>query len=149
MLRAIMAVSADGFVCRGPDDDMRWTGSTDKQLFRSQTMGHVLGAGSTTFAQMPPLPGRTLVRISRDPGLGMALGDFCREHPDGWLIGGQTVLLSAIREGFVDRVLMSHVRAELGSGAVDEVTPLLSRLGWMGRSCPQEHLTIVTWRRGP
>lgn len=152
MLRGLMAVSADGLVCRGPKDDMRWTGEADKAVFREVTRGCVMGAGRGTYEQMPRITslGRTLLCVTREPrfGLDVTLGAFHRDFPDGWLIGGQTVLLSAIREGLVDRVLMSHVRAELGSGVEDLVTPLLSSLGWRGRSCPQEHLTLVTWRRG-
>ncbi len=159
MLRAIMAVSADGLVSCGPDDDMSWTGSADKQLFRAQTEGCVLGAGTTTFNQLPHLPGRRVVQITRSvperrmesaPLLAimedrMVLGDFYRAFPDGWLIGGQTVLLSAIMRGFVDRVILSHVQAEIGKGTPDKVTTMLARLGWSARLFPQGELDIVTW----
>lgn len=155
-----MAVSADGFVARGPDDDMSWTGRADKALFRAQTEGCTLGAGTTTFRQLPPLPNRRVVQITRSvpdrlfeaaPLLAimedrMVLGDFYRAFPDGWLVGGQTVLLSAIMRGFVDRVLLSHVRAEVGSGVADKVTPMLARLGWISRLYPQGEIDIVTWR---
>lgn len=160
MLRAIMAVSADGFVCRGPEDDMRWTGSADKRLFREQTAGCAIGAGTTTWETMRglSLPDRTLVHITREPRdlwsggpteeLEMTLGGFAEHYPDGWLIGGQTVLLSAIREGFVDRVLLSHVETELGDGVRDEVSLLLHEMGWDMRFYPMGELRLVTGNRG-
>lgn len=161
MLRAIMAVSADGFVCSGPDDNMRWTGKADKQLFREQTEGCAIGAGTTTWEAMRGLnlPGRTLVRITREPRdlaspdgpaeeLEMTLGAFAENYPDGWLIGGQTMLLSAIQDGFVDRVVLSHVTAELGEGVKDEVSSLLHSLGWTMRYFPMGDLKLVTWNRG-
>lgn len=161
MLRAIMAVSADGFVCRDDRDDMQWTGAADKRLFREQTAGCAIGAGTTTWRAMRGLnlPDRTLVRITRTPGdlasseglteeLDMTLGGFAEHYPDGWLIGGQTVLLSAIREGLVDRVLLSHVTAELGEGVSDEVSPLLHELGWQMRYYPMGDLRLVTWTHG-
>lgn len=161
MLRAIMAVSADGFVCTGEDDDMRWTGKADKRLFREQTEGCAIGAGTTTWQSMRglKLPGRTLVRITREPGdlassgglteeLEMTLGGFAEHYPDGWLIGGQTVLLSAIQEGFVDRVVLSHVEAELGEGVKDQVSPLLHEMGWAMRFFPMGEVKLVTWNRG-
>lgn len=156
MLRGLMAVSADGYVCTGPRDDMRWTGSADKRLFREQTMGCVVGVGSTTAALMPPLPGRTLVRITREAegqlpivydGASMALGAFARACPDAWLIGGQTVLLAAIEADLVGCVVLSHVRAETGGGWKDLVTPRLHALGWRGRLFPQDELSLVTWNR--
>lgn len=156
MLRGIMAVSADGYVCKGPNDDMRWTGSADKRLFREQTMDQTVGFGSRTFDLMPKLKGRRMVRISsaaegRLPfpeNDEMTLGDFYLNCPDGHLAGGQTVLISAIKEGFCDRVVLSHVRAELGGGEKDQITSLCHSLGWHGRVFPQDELQIVTWNRG-
>lgn len=154
MLRALMAVSADGFVCRGPADDMEWTGAADKRLFASLTRDQVVGAGSTTCRMLPPLPGRTVKRITREArGLGggaeWTLGDFARAFPEGWLIGGQTVLTAAIYGGLVDRVVLSHVEAELGEGQEDRITPLLHSLGWRSRLFPLNGLSVVTWNREP
>jgi dihydrofolate reductase len=151
-VRAIMAVSADGYVCRGPDDDMRWTGPEDKSLFRSVTDGSHIGAGTTTWRAMRglKLPNRTLVRITRWPDgeLEETLGDFARNHPNGWLIGGQTMLLAAIRADLVERVLLSHVRAELGGGEADRVSSLCAWLDWSPIVSPRPGLQIVAWRRG-
>lgn len=156
MLRAIMAVSADGYVSRGPDDDMSWTGPEDKRLFRTATEGCAIGAGTTTWRLMKDLelPGRKLVRISRAPLRKLenesirTLGGFAETYPDGWLIGGQTVLLAGIDEGLVDRVLLSIVSAELKSGEPDRVSEKLQALGGEFKYFPvNRRHSIMTWRK--
>lgn len=119
-LRVLMAVSADGFVARGPDDDMRWTGPDDKQLFRSLTqVGGALGMGRVTYdlcAEKLRTYGRRTVCLSSRPGHGMGLGEFAFSHPGAWLIGGQTVVKEAIRIGLVDEVHLVENPNELGHG---------------------------------
>jgi len=101
-LNLLMAVSSDGMVCRGPSDDMRWTGRTDKALFRALTLpDQVLLAGRTTAAMLPKLPGRTVVPISRDPGQGLDLAVAAQRYPGAWLIGGPTVAQEALGLGLV------------------------------------------------
>jgi len=131
-LKLLMAVSADGFVCRGPNDDMRWTGKSDKQAFRLLTsVGGVVGAGSTTFDQMPPLKHRQMVRISRGPGPeNMSIGRFAYTYPDAWLIGGQTVAMEALETGMVGSVHMSCVEAVLGSGVPNTMGQWLKEHDW-------------------
>jgi dihydrofolate reductase len=128
-LKLVMAVSADGFVARGPTDDMTWTGSTDKRVFRLLTsVGGVLGAGRRTFEQLPRLEGRYVHMLTRDQSSGVTLNEFCRLYPDAWLIGGQEVALEALRLNLVDQAFLCRSReAFLGSGVKDEITPRLLR----------------------
>lgn len=114
-MRLLMAVSADGLLCRGPSDDMKWTGRTDKLLFRILTgVGRVCAAGSTTRDLVRSLPGRTLIGLSRDD---YTLEAFAEEHPDGWLLGGPTVTEAALRAGLVDEVYLSWITdVKLGNG---------------------------------
>ncbi len=114
-MRLLMAVSADGFLCRGPADDMTWTGSMDKRLFRVLTsVGRVCAAGSTTRDLMRDLPGRTLLRLSQDD---YTLEDFAEDYPDGWLLGGPTVAEVALRAGLVGEVYLSWImNVKLESG---------------------------------
>ncbi|UGL62808.1 putative dihydrofolate reductase [Xanthomonas phage MET13-T1] len=123
-MRLLLASSIDGYLASGADDDMRWTGKTDKAIFRLLTMSNandVLLAGSTTFDQMPRLPNRSMVRITRAPdaealGLGKSLGQAQLDHPDAWLIGGPTLALAALRLGYVTRAFITVVPTELGGG---------------------------------
>ncbi|QXN72350.1 dihydrofolate reductase [Rhodobacter phage RcSimone-Hastad] len=140
-LKLVMAVSKDGFVSLGPDDDMLWTGPDDKRAFRLLTsVGGVLGAGRKTFEQLPRLKGRRVYCISTRRGYiqnaeareamqapfldgpvsdeaayeqTLSLGQFAHQHPNGWLIGGQTVALDALGIGLVDQVFLCHAPIEL------------------------------------
>ena len=99
-LQQVLAVSADGYVAKGPDDDMRWTGPADKAVFRMLTFtGNAkLGVSRRTGAMMPGLPGREVVTITRDPRTKneMTLEQFARHNHKGWLIGGQELCMAAM-----------------------------------------------------
>lgn len=126
-MRLLLASSADGYLARGPEDDMKWTGPIDKAVFRLLTLSNgndVLLAGSRTFDQMPKLPGRTMERLSRKGEDGTA--DSWKEGtsleaaaacwPDAWLIGGPTVAREALQLGLVRRAFICVSPVELGSG---------------------------------
>lgn len=126
-MRALLAISADDFLATGSDDDMRWTGSADKQIFRLLTSINTetpLLAGSVTAALMPKLPGRKVLGISRSSAL--TLEKAHELFPQAWLIGGLTVVLAAIDAGMVDKVYLSRSPAKLGSGV--HAAPLLGRM---------------------
>ena len=115
--KLIMAVSSDGFVARGPDDDMYWTGSTDKGLFKLlTTSGGVLLAGRVTAAMLPPLKHRLVVPLSRDPAYGLSLEQASSQYPGAWLIGGPAVAEEALHQGLVHQAYISQVPAFLGQG---------------------------------
>jgi dihydrofolate reductase len=168
MLRLILAVSQDGFLAKGPADDMRWTSKDDKRMFRALTsVGGVLGAGSRTFDQLPKLPGRRVIRLTSSPraedapvgragALEMTLGRFCHAHPDAWLIGGPTIAREALELGMVGEVFMCRqIGTYLGEGMPDLVTPYVEgrRGGEGGRGRPwgrqvvysKDCLEVVRW----
>lgn len=98
-MRLLMAVSADGFLCRSDSDDMSWTGRMDKLVFRTLTgVGGVCAAGRVTWNLMPRLEGRQLIPLSRR---NYTLHRFEDEHPDGWLLGGPSVAMAALQFGLV------------------------------------------------
>jgi dihydrofolate reductase len=105
--KLLLAVSADGFLAKGPDDDMRWTGAQDKFLFKLLTTAgddRTMLVGHKTAAAMPAiLPHRRLVPLSRDLRKGLNLDTAADRWPDAWLIGGPTVALAALQRGLVDR----------------------------------------------
>lgn len=116
-LKLVMAVSADGFVAKGPRDDMRWTGHLDKQLFKLLTVSHpVLLVGRKTFEVMPKLPWRRVVPLSRDPTLGVTLEQAVSLYPGAWLGGGAEVAETALRAGLVETTYLCRVGARLGGG---------------------------------
>jgi dihydrofolate reductase len=126
--KLILAASADGFLAKGPDDSMRWTGRADKALFKMlTTSGGVLVGGRRTVEQMPPLQYRTLLPLSRDTARGITLDQahsmFNDDLKSAWLIGGPTVAMEALKKGLVSRVYLNWVAHELGDGI--PVQPLL------------------------
>ena len=143
-----MAVSKDGIVAKSEDDKMDWTGHLDKKVFRLLTMvgGKPLGAGRKTFGLLPELGGRSVVSISRTEGQGCSLGSFDRmTDGEGWLIGGQTLALSAIDEGFVQEMFLCR-----SSNAAFEGVKADLRLLNFGRLCGEirfsDHLTVEVRR---
>ena len=115
-MRLLLASSANGYLARGPEDDMKWTGPIDKAIFRLLTLSNAndtLLAGSRTFDQMPKLPGRKMERLSGD---GLTLDLASRLYPDAWLIGGPTVALQALKLGLVRRAFICVSPVELEEG---------------------------------
>jgi dihydrofolate reductase len=120
-MRLLLASSADGFLARGPNDDMRWTGKVDKAVFRLLTLSSgndVIFAGSRTFDQMPQLLGRNVNRLSsKKPDMvNTTLEEAAKFFPDAWLIGGPTVALEALKLGMVSRAFICISPVTLGSG---------------------------------
>ena len=126
-MRVLLAISADDYLARGPDDDMKWTGRADKQTFRLLTSIDTdtpLLAGSVTARLMPALPGRKVLGISRGSHLTLEKAFEC--FPQAWLIGGLTVVLAALDAGMVDKVYLSRSPETLGGGI--HAAPLLGRM---------------------
>lgn len=162
-LKLIMAMSTDGFLCRGPEDDMRWTGYSDKRIFHALTMtGGVMGAGRKTFDLLPPLHGRTLVCISRSGSDEkfdrqghrwpvMSLGMFAHRYPGAWLLGGPTVACEALNTHMVDEVHLCQSPAFIGRGATApvEAQELINRMGYLrGLGCTKlADVEIYHWRK--
>lgn len=108
-MKLIMGISRDRYVARSATDDMSWLGPSDKAVFRLLTVssGGVLGVGSKTAAYMPKkLEGRKLLMLSRKSGI--SLKQFEKKHPNGWLIGGQKIALTALEDGYIDEAYLCH-----------------------------------------
>ena len=68
---AIAAVARNGVIGSGPDIPWRIPG--EQQRFKRLTLGHPLVMGRLTYASIGrPLPGRTTLVASRDPGFAPA-----------------------------------------------------------------------------
>lgn len=102
-MKLIMALSADGFLCRSENDPMNWLPAIDKRIFRVITgVGGICAAGRKTCEVMPlELTGRRLLSLSRD---GFTLDHLAGLYPDAWLLGGQTVALQAFLSGYIHEV---------------------------------------------
>ena len=115
-MRLIMAVSGNGFVAAGEDDDMLWTGPIDKAVFKLLTStSDILAVSAKTLQYMPKtLPGRgKLYGLSTNPAKGVALEDFAAMFPDAWLLGGQELALYAMKNGFVDKAYICRAMSSM------------------------------------
>lgn len=148
-MRLLMAVSADGYLCLGPNDDMKWTGPTDKKLFRALTsVGGVCAVGVTTYHLTPSLDGRQLIPLSRR---GYTLDRLQEEHPDAWLLGGPTVAKAALDAGLVTEAHINEVNHYLGDGVpmrmLQDRTPELGGpMKRLSRATVATHFGSVTHR---
>jgi dihydrofolate reductase len=152
MLKLIMGVSADGFVAKGPKDDMTWLGPWDKKAFRMLTLvGGICGVGSKTRPLMPEvLPGRTIFTLStRHVSGAMTLERFARLHPGAWLLGGQSIAVRALSESLVGEVHLCRSERRIEAGIPDLVTIYLKDRGWQ-RAPPVKlgDTSVECWRRG-
>lgn len=148
-MRLIMAASSDGFVAKGPVDDMSWLGPHDKMAFRllSVAGSGVCGASALTLDQMPAhLPGRQLVRITRS---NFCLATFAQQYgPDCALIGGQTLALAALRDSLVKVVHLCRSDRVLGGGQEDHITSGLKCNGswYLDTEMRIGDTVVETWR---
>jgi dihydrofolate reductase len=131
-MRLIMAVSSDGYVARCHGDTMDWLGRDDKAVFRllTATGDRALACGTGTAPLLPPMVGRKVYALSRDD---YGLSHFEQSHPNGWLIGGQTIALSALGQMYLSEVHLcrSDRMAFPVDGAIrDLITERLMRENW-------------------
>lgn len=129
-MKLLMAVSSDGFLAAGPDDAMRWTGVTDKAIFRLLTLTGdrytPILAGRRTVGMLPRLHGREVKMLSRHNENGVTLEDAEALYPEAWLIGGPTVALEALKRGFVRQAVICRCAATLYEGiSFNEIATLL------------------------
>jgi dihydrofolate reductase len=124
-MRLLIAMSADGYVCKGPDDDMTWTGPVDKAIFRLLTLSDPgpLLAGRVTAEMLPRLPGRTVLPLSRK---GLTLEAAHHAHPNAWLIGGPNVAVEALSRGLVKSAYICRSPVSIyGGWSIDKIARLM------------------------
>lgn len=114
-MKLLMAMSKDGYLAKGPEDDMKWTGSVDKRLFwlLTQFSEEPTLIGRRSAELMPDLPGRHLVKLdSTNYTLDLAMA----RHENAVLIGGPTLAMKAIAKGMISTACIMVCSTELGSG---------------------------------
>ena len=161
-MRAILAVSKDGYLARGPVDPMDWLGKTDKAVLRILTScGGKVAASRTTLAQMPEvLKGREMFMLSKSirPALNNQIfGDlsqfFMAWGRDSWLLGGPKLVHLAIMTGMLDEIFMCHSDRYAfpapDTGIQDYITSHLEAFSdWnMVLETSINDVKVLTWRR--
>jgi dihydrofolate reductase len=139
-MKIIYATSADGFIARSSNDDMKWTGHFDKNIFALLTRVHdqPIGMSRNTRELAGNLPNHC-VTITRHPdknqtGTGsfrneMTLENFRHYWPNGWLGGGPAIWLDALERHWVRQVIVCRLDRNafpvFDKGIKDPVLPFL------------------------
>lgn len=118
----IVAVSSNGVIGRA--GGLPWHLPRDLRHFKSTTMGHHLIIGRRTWQELGrPLPGRTMVVVSRDPAfeapgatvvgsLAQALS-VARADDEPFIGGGAHIYDAALEGDLLDRMYMTRVHADV------------------------------------
>lgn len=146
----IAAVARNGVI--GADGGIPWHLPDDFAHFKATTLGHTLVMGRATYESIGrPLPGRTTIVLTRDPGWaadGVLVArslDEALELAEGdvFVAGGAAVYAAAMPRA--DAQIISEVHQE---PAGDTFYPEFDRTEWVetGR-VPHDGFTVVSRRR--
>lgn len=106
----------------GLNNQMPWHLSADLKKFKQITMGVPILMGRKTFQSIGrPLPGRTNIIISRDPGyrqdgclvfndLDLALASACQGAEEIFVIGGSTLYQTMLQRA--DTLYLTEIKKE-------------------------------------
>ena len=121
MTLSIIAVVSDNNVI-GRDNRLPFRQSSDLKRFKALTMGHHLLMGRKTYESLEaPLPGRTIVVITRDksfkpagiltaPSIERAI-DLAALDDEPFIAGGQQIFEQSLHRA--DRMYLTRVHAEI------------------------------------
>ncbi|MBO4583160.1 MAG: hypothetical protein J5714_03855 [Alphaproteobacteria bacterium] len=117
-MKAIFAESSNGYMARGPKDDMSWTPGLDKKIFSLLT---VFDSGkcvcsNKTYALLPQKmlsdPARRYIIAEKTgPNSLVALNQVY--HDDAILIGGPTILKEAYNLSILNTIVVTTVKTEI------------------------------------
>jgi dihydrofolate reductase len=117
----VVAMGSNGVI--GVDGGLPWRLPADLAHFKALTMGHPIVMGRTTFESIGrPLPGRTTLVLTRDPGwsapgvevantLEAALKRAHEIDDEVFVVGGAQVYAQALEAGMVDLLCVTRVAA--------------------------------------
>lgn len=162
MAVSIIAAVADNGVI-GIDGGLPWRLPADLAHFKRLTMGHHLIIGRRTWDELGvPLPGRTMVVVTRDPAFAAegvlvagsleAALELARSDDEPFIGGGAQIYRLAFERRLADTLYLTRVHAE---PAGDTWFPDFDRSEWRleeSRERPSDErnphaLTFEVWRR--
>jgi len=145
-LSLIVAVADNGVI--GHNNELPWRLPRDLKRFKSLTMGHHLLLGRKTFEAIGrPLPGRTMVVLSRQvitlPDEVQRVGSLdeaieiarCAGETEAFVAGGEEVYRLALPQA--DRIHLTRVHCEVNG---DAHFPDIEREEWAERA--REHYPV-------
>ncbi len=119
-LSCIVAVSENGVI--GRKNGLPWKLSADLRRFKQLTTGHAIIMGRKTFDSIGrPLPGRTSIVMTRDPGYEspgvVVVHSFdqavaaCEDQQEAFVIGGAAVFREALPR--TQRLYLTRVHGDV------------------------------------
>jgi len=122
MVSLIVAMSTNRVI--GRDGDLPWHLPADLRHFKKTTMGHHLVVGRATWDEVgKPLPGRTMVVVTRNPDFsadGVLVAHsveeavaLVRDDDEPFIGGGAEIYRQALAAGLVDRLYITRIHAQV------------------------------------
>jgi dihydrofolate reductase len=123
----------------GYQNQLPWRLPADFRLMKQTTMGHHLIMGRKTYESIgKPLPGRTSIIVTRNPGYqaesclvahsvpdALSLAEASGED-ESFIFGGSQIYMEGLP--YTDRIYLTHIQAEF---KVDAYFPDLDRSVWL------------------
>jgi dihydrofolate reductase len=157
----IWAQARDGVI--GVGGGLPWHLPEDMALFRRLTMGGTVVMGRRTWESLPerfrPLPGRTNVVLTTDPGWSAegahrcgSVADVLDEHESVWVIGGGAVYAAFLPHA--DRLVVTEIDTQVDGDtwapALDGEWRPVARTpetGWSVSPSGGLHYAVTEYRR--
>lgn len=118
-MKAIFVESSDGYLARGETDDMTWTPTLDKKIYKLLT--HAFGGtcicSRLTYKLLPDkmLHDSNRKFIIAERSGTNSLTNLSKIYPNGILIGGPTFLQTAYNLGIIDTFIITTVSININS----------------------------------
>lgn len=154
-------VAMDRQRCIGKKNALPWTLPEDLKRFKSLTMDSALIMGRSTYESIGrPLPGRTMIVVSRDPQYTaegcVVVGSIndalaaCPVEKDIWVIGGGEVykqMLDMCHEVYLTEVAVDVDNGDTFFPVFDDTWELKIDMGWKQRGNDEFPTRYAIWGR--
>lgn len=137
-MKAIFVESLNGYLARGANDDMMWTPSLDKKIFKllNFAFGGVCVCSRNTYDLLPDAMRNDKNRkfiIANKSGEN-TLDKLNKLYPNGVLIGGPRFLKVAYNLGVIDTFIVTTVNKPIAS-TPEYKNPFVSKFAQIGALC--------------
>lgn len=115
-MKAVFVESYNGYMARNDKDDMKWTPSLDKKIFKLLTyaFGGVCVVSKHTYSLLPQKmlnDGRKFIVADRSVSNSLQMLNI--KYPNAVLIGGVAFLQEAYKLGVIDTFIVTTVDKEI------------------------------------
>lgn len=138
-MKAIFVESKDNFLAKSGEDDMLWTPSLDKKLFKllSCAFGGICIVSKHTYNLLPNIMLKDKNRqfiIAERTGPN-SLYNLNKLYPNGILIGGPSFLWAAYNEDVIDTFIITTINKEIKCQDLKFKNPFLDILKNIETNC--------------